>query len=487
MSNDDRFDLVDWLTFKRRLDFSKARWLGPLVVVIATLLVVLAIAAAFALLLSALFGGLLKVPGSSLGVGGVTVALIGAPFVIWRSIVAQKQADIAEQGLITDRINKAVEGLGAEKTVIRDGEEWTEPNLEVRIGAIYALERISQDSSRDHIQVMEILCAYIRQNAPVSSAFEIDTDEILENAMKALQDPNKKKNGLRPRLGGVRSPIDLPTKKIPFPRQDIQTAISAIGRNRTGCNEQAENSEGRSSHLDLRRCNLQRVEFGEGDYSNISFFGCALDAANFSECNLSHADIQQSSSNATWFHGANCEGLQMSDSKIMGAIFTGANLFEAHLSGTLAVGAYFINAHAKNVDLYGADIRFALCWNTNFVGSHFINTDLKAANLKSSNCGRVRFQKCQHSEETVISKTHFNQASFHKQDFSRLPLAQDQINKSFGDASVTLPGGHGPEHESWPAHWPKFELEYDQFKTEWRKWQADPDNYTPPDPPDPDA
>jgi hypothetical protein len=36
---------------------------------------------------------------------------------VWRSIVAQKQVDVAEQGQITDRINKAVLGLGSEKTI----------------------------------------------------------------------------------------------------------------------------------------------------------------------------------------------------------------------------------------------------------------------------------------------------------------------------------------------------------------------------------
>jgi hypothetical protein len=40
----------------------------------------------------------------------------------------------------------------------------TEPNIEVRIGAILSLERIAQDSTRydngrDHVRVMEILCA----------------------------------------------------------------------------------------------------------------------------------------------------------------------------------------------------------------------------------------------------------------------------------------------------------------------------------------
>ena len=40
-----------------------------------------------------------------------------------------------------------------------------EPNLEVRLGGIYALERIAGDSPRDHWTIMEILTAYVRQNA----------------------------------------------------------------------------------------------------------------------------------------------------------------------------------------------------------------------------------------------------------------------------------------------------------------------------------
>src|SRR6056297_3503243 len=152
MSGDDRFDLVDWLTLKRRLDFSKARWLGPLFAVVATLLVVLAIGAAFTLLVRALFGGLLDIPGSSLGVCGVTVALIGAPFVIWRSIVAQKQADISEQGLITDRINKAAEGLGSEKE-------------SVRIGALHGLYTLGRDERVFPGQVSGIMASHIRMLA----------------------------------------------------------------------------------------------------------------------------------------------------------------------------------------------------------------------------------------------------------------------------------------------------------------------------------
>ena len=90
-----------------------------------------------------------------------------------QSEIANRQADTAEQGLITDRINKAIEGLGKSD---KDGK----PVLAVRLGAIYALERIAQDSLRDHISVMEILCAYVRNNSPRDTTKDlIDTLELL--------------------------------------------------------------------------------------------------------------------------------------------------------------------------------------------------------------------------------------------------------------------------------------------------------------------
>jgi Pentapeptide repeats (8 copies) len=64
-----------------------------------------------------------------------------------------KQLDktIAEQreGQVTDRYAKAVEQLGSD-------------TLDVRIGGIYALERIARDSAEDHPTVMEVLAAFIR-------------------------------------------------------------------------------------------------------------------------------------------------------------------------------------------------------------------------------------------------------------------------------------------------------------------------------------
>lgn len=144
-------------------------------------------------------------------------AVFSAPFLVWRTVIASKQAHTAEQGLYTDRIAKAVEQIGADKVVKRHVRDYsgsptyetkarretrqdlsigmpplashsffdrpsdipepdrskpvyteeTTPNLEVRIGGLLALERIARDSLDDHITVMEIICAYVRENARV--------------------------------------------------------------------------------------------------------------------------------------------------------------------------------------------------------------------------------------------------------------------------------------------------------------------------------
>ena len=105
---------------------------------------------------------------------GVLAAAATLPFTIIWVWINERNTQATEKGLITDRINTAVTGLGTEKTVkdrASNGtvREYTTPNLEVRIGTIYALERIAEDSDRDHRHILAVLCAYIRTNAALKS------------------------------------------------------------------------------------------------------------------------------------------------------------------------------------------------------------------------------------------------------------------------------------------------------------------------------
>jgi Pentapeptide repeats (8 copies) len=69
--------------------------------------------------------------------------------------------------------------------------------LEVRLGGIYALERIARDSPRDRWTIMEVLTAYVRQNA---RWLPLDTG--------AAQDPRTDIQAILTVLGRRRVPPD---------------------------------------------------------------------------------------------------------------------------------------------------------------------------------------------------------------------------------------------------------------------------------------
>ena len=207
---------------------------------------------------------------------GVLVAASTVPFAlirVWindrtikaaeRSMAAaERTTNAAEQGLITDQINTAVTGLGVEKTVKQTAPggkitENTDANIEVRLGAVYALERISQDSDRDHMQIMDILCAYIRTNAP----WDMDTD--------APWDPE----------------TSMSSKE---PRADIQAALTVIGR-RAPDKIALERTKG--FVLDLRDADLRGADLQDGDFAQASFFHSNFQSAGLFGTNLKGADL----------------------------------------------------------------------------------------------------------------------------------------------------------------------------------------------------
>jgi hypothetical protein len=79
-------------------------------------------------------------------------ALLSGLYFTWRSL------QVNREGQITERFTRAIDQLGATDN---EGDKL----FEIRIGGIYALERISRESEEDYWPIMEILTAYVRQHA----------------------------------------------------------------------------------------------------------------------------------------------------------------------------------------------------------------------------------------------------------------------------------------------------------------------------------
>lgn len=318
----EKATLLEWLGVKRDIDFSEHNalggFLGFLLGLFILSLVIISFAVLAMLVVTVFERGVIpseKTSESIRNLGLLLAATVGLPFLVWRSIVAQKQVNVAEQGHITDRINEAVKGLGAEKIikkikrtpryrkengewVFKDGNpvpalrpdgtpivdeesfEESAPNLEVRIGGIYALERIALDSVRDHIQIMEILCAYVRENA----ALRTSKDEALDNSSLRI---------------------------------DLQAAISVIGR-RAQTQIMAEWE--REYRLDLRNTNLAGGDFNKGDFSAAMFDGCFLDNARFESTKLVGTSFKGATLNHSNFMLAELVGTSFVDATIEEAV-----------------------------------------------------------------------------------------------------------------------------------------------------------------------
>jgi hypothetical protein len=100
-------------------------------------------------------------------IGGVFV-LAGLYSSVKTFDLQRQTENLQEQGQITDRFTKAIDQLGAVAPGgVLDQDGKPRINLEARLGGIYALERIARDSPRDDWTIMEVLTAYVRENAPI--------------------------------------------------------------------------------------------------------------------------------------------------------------------------------------------------------------------------------------------------------------------------------------------------------------------------------
>jgi uncharacterized protein YjbI with pentapeptide repeats len=362
----------------------------------------------------------------------ILAAVIGAPFVVWRSLVAHWQARTAEQGLITSRITQAVEQLGTEKTVrsrVRpvtytlegtidtrtifqtadvefqlpsDAEstgdveiaawttyEQTVPNLEVRLGAIYALERIAQDSARDHIPIMETLCAYIRENAPASSAvanplpdWEPLADDADDEARKAHEEAWQERFD----DSYFDSRAYQWARTLPQPRADIQAALTVLGRRGEDAIRR-EAAADRPYRLDLRAVNLQRADLSALNLGPALLVEARMDGANLFEARMDGANLR-----GARMEGANLTLAGMEGADLRGARMEGANLGEARMEGANLGEARMERAELSRARMDGANLREARMEGANLTFAGMEGADLRAARMEGVELASARME-----------------------------------------------------------------------------------------------
>ena len=235
--------------------------------------------------------------------------IVGGVAVLYGLYFAWGNLTTAREGQITERFTRAVEQLGSEK-------------IETRLGAIYALERVANESDKDYWPIMEILTNFVRINSPVKD---------WDNEIQELKSP--------------RSEYINDEYKV---RVDIQAVINVIGRRRYffGAKEQKP--------LYLRHTYLRMISLYD-----------ALNGAH-----LIGADLK----------GAHLERAFLDYSDLIGATFTGAYLEKTYFINSCLNFAQFDYARLKGAHLERCYLKIA-----NFSNADLSDADLSDANLERAN------------------------------------------------------------------------------------------------------
>ena len=264
--------------------------------------------------------------GSALLLGAL-VAAATLIFTLIRVWINERTTAADEEGLITDRINAAVASLGAEKTKkdFETGKEYTVPNIEVRIGAILALERMAKKNADVHFQIMEILTAYIRENAPVAE-------------------------GTHERK----------------PRQDIQLAFTVIGRRPP---KRIALERLQKFRLDLNNCDLTHSDGSGLNFAKADFIGTRFVRSQLKNANMENANL--------W--GANMQYADLRRANMQKADLGRASMQQADLRSAILQNAVLRSANMQYANLWDANMQHAVLSAANMQNANLVNANLQHA------------------------------------------------------------------------------------------------------------
>lgn len=309
-------------------------------------------------------------------------ALLGVPFLIWRTLIAARQASISRESLYTQLFASGVERLGAEKTVkiveethrykkvgddwARDGDgnpipalrpdgkqiveykthEKTVLNIENRLGAVYALERVSIDSKRDNAAITRTLASYIKNNIAAIS-------------------PNGDGDILR--------------------RTDVQAAIAVLSRIHSPVlGDPALDITG----IDLKNFEINSMNLNAWNISNSKSNDFSSIKSTFRNCQISECDWH-----TPQFHLSTIIDCESSDSKFSSSVFNASTIKDSIFERADLANSKFSNTAFTNCLFIGCDFSHSEFEDCYFSNVEIIKSDIQRARFNNGELSNVKFDR----------------------------------------------------------------------------------------------
>ena len=276
------------------------------------------------------------------GLGAATIGL----YLAWvRTKAAADQAETAQRK--EERETESQRDFLYTQSFTRSIEQLGSADLSIRLGGIYALERIAKESEKDHWSIMEVLTAYIRENAP----WPPRSAELGEEKAQAEQQQPK-------------------TEKLPSLRADVQAILTLLGRRNTAHEEEDQ-------HLNLCNTDLRGANVHDANLQEVILTGANLQGAILPRVNLQEAILVHASLENAILQRANLRGALLNDTNLCGA-----DLVEANLEKAVLISANLQKAVLARACLNKANLQYADLKGANLAEAHLHEADVTGADME---------------------------------------------------------------------------------------------------------
>ena len=399
-------------------------------------------------------------------------AWIGVPFLIWRTLLADRQTRINRETYYADLFTKAIESLGA--TRINENGAYV-PVMETRIGAIFALERLAKQSRGDYGIIIETLATYIREQCGNPSFFVHEGPDPDEEGINVQE----KETRLWAKYRAMRSWIEELQKNSSANRADVVVALTVLSRRREGrhWNAQYENEPQTS----LSRVNLQGWKMVNDENAlhdaDLRLSDAYLEGASMSGFYVEDSPILGIQIRYEMTHsyvsprslvGTNLPGLTLRNAQFF-PVLDCANLSYAHMDGAKCVNASFRSAILIGADFSNAILRDAKFGCANASTAKFDGADLSNTEFIATLLHRVSFVGADLSHNVFhgaqFNETHIEGALLIGADFTGAKgLEAVMFERAFGTNDTLL-----PSNVARPIHW----MDETSAVEEWTKFRQE--------------
>ena len=358
-------------------------------------------------------------------IGLVIAGVIALPLALWRSWVAQRQADTAQQSLLNERYQQGAEMLGSDV-------------LAVRLAGIYALQRLAEEHPRQyHIQIMRLFCAFARhptRDDGVETKSEGDGEPRLRQDVQAVMDAI---SICHARQGGL--------ELAAIVRLDLRGADLPGARLFKACLSRANLSMANLAGANLIGAGLAGADFGRANLEGATLSGADLSRAGFDRAELSGARLDSANLAKARLSSANLAKARLSSANLArahlsGANLAGASLHESDLSRTRLQGASLVGASLPQANLVGAILS-----KTNLAGALLSGANLTGSDLSDANLSRTVLSPCwvvthkaneDPQRETFLTKLSQAQLDVARADPNRPPNLDGAVDAETGEPLV---------------------------------------------------